>query len=313
VHVVGWDGLGVTVGSGGLLLTGCLQLFVTSMRDMHTQANGQLQKRHRRLSREYPTALVERFEFCYLGGIVRNLIWRMRNCDMNKTIRVMILEDFQSTIDGYHYRLDNEPDIEIVATVSYGHELERTLSENQPIHVLLLDIRVPLSATDKNPYPILHVMPTLLERYPELHILVVSMYTQPVMIQAAKEAGASGYIVKDDRDALSKLSSVIHLVAGGSVFFSREAHEQLLLKSNDSVHLSLRQKQVLSLCAAYPDMTSAEIGEMVGVADTTVRNLLSQIYTRLEVRGRAAAIAKATQVGLVSPVIDVYPLDPSLK
>jgi DNA-binding NarL/FixJ family response regulator len=89
---------------------------------------------------------------------------------MNK-IRVAILDDHQSIIDGYRYRLSNERDIEVVASACYGSDLEPMLSK-QPTDVLLLDIAVPIAEDDLNPYPVLHILPRLLQLYPDLNVLV---------------------------------------------------------------------------------------------------------------------------------------------
>jgi len=64
---------------------------------------------------------------------------------------------------------------------------------------------------------------------------------------------------------------------------------------------TVRQLEVLSLCASYPDATSAELANRLGIANSTFRNLLSEAYLRLDVRNRTSAIAKARQLGLISP------------
>lgn len=70
--------------------------------------------------------------------------------------------------------------------------------------------------------------------------------------------------------------------------------------------LTPRQMQVLSLCAAFPDLSTAQLAEQLEIAPSTLRNLMSESYLRLSVRNRAAAIAKARQLGLITP----YPPDP---
>lgn len=60
---------------------------------------------------------------------------------------------------------------------------------------------------------------------------------------------------------------------------------------------------VLSLCAAYPDKTTADIANDLGVANSTVRNLLSETYQRLNVHSRVSAVTKARQLGMIPPEV----------
>lgn len=218
------------------------------------------------------------------------------------TIRVTILDDHQGIIDGYVYRLSSAPGFEIATTISYGEELEPTLAAH-PTDVLLLDLNVPTSAENPNPYPILHSIPSLLEKYPNLHILVISMYAQRSLIRAVTEAGASGYVLKDDRATIQDLGNVLQSIANGGIYFSQKALQLLLKQKNFSSgeQLSARQLEALSLCASYPDWTSADLAEKMSVSNSTVRNLLSGAYLRLGVHSRPAAVAKARQQGLITP------------
>lgn len=220
---------------------------------------------------------------------------------MNKKTRVTILDDHQNIIDGYVYRLSANPQIEVAATISFGQELEPTLAEH-PTDVLLLDVNVPTSAENPNPYPILYAIPKLLQTYAGLNILVISMYAERGLIRAVMEAGASGYVLKDDQTTAQDLGSVVISIAGGGIYFSQKAHE-LYIKhlSKESGLLSVRQSEALSLCAAYPNYTTAEFANMMTVSNSTVRNLLSTAYLKLNVNSRAAAIARAQQLGLITP------------
>jgi DNA-binding NarL/FixJ family response regulator len=205
-------------------------------------------------------------------------------------------------VDGYLFRLGNLPQIEIVATLAFGGELEPALA-NSTIDVLLLDVGVPVSANDPNPYPILHIIPSLLQRYPNLAILVISMYSDRSMIRAVMEAGASGYILKDDRTAIQELPNIIPSIANGGIYLSEKTRKAILNGNSpaDKLILTDRQLQVLSLCLAYPDATTAELAQKMQISNSTLRNLLSGAYLRLEVHTRAAAIAKARQLGLITP------------
>jgi two-component system nitrate/nitrite response regulator NarL len=229
--------------------------------------------------------------------------------EMNtSTIRVTILDDHQSIIDGYMYRLSNVPGCEVVDTLSYGEDLEPVLASH-PVDVLLLDINVPTSAQNPNPYPILHSIPSLLQRYPKLNILVISMYAERSLIRAVMESGASGYVLKDDREMLKDVGNVVRLIAGGGIYFSQKAYQLMLSQKTvpSGQRLSARQLEALSLCAAYPDWTSAELAEKMAASQSTVRNLLSGAYLRLGVRTRSAAVEKARALGLITPYPEAPP------
>src|ERR1700690_2938420 len=112
---------------------------------------------------------------------------------MPRKIRVTILDNHQSIVDGYLYRLSQKPEIEVVATLAFGGELEATLAEH-PTDVLLLEFNIPNGPMDRDLSPILTLIPKLLQFSPALDILVVSIFADCGLIKAVMEAGASGYI-----------------------------------------------------------------------------------------------------------------------
>jgi DNA-binding NarL/FixJ family response regulator len=224
-------------------------------------------------------------------------------------IRVAILDDHQSALDSYELRLSGNPNIVVVGAANYGNELG-TLLESGPIDVLVLDVGVPNSAEDRNPYPILHLLPHLQKTYPRMAILVISMHDQHALVKAILDAGASGYILKEDRDAIIQLAEVVTLVNTGGVYLSQKLRS---LVSNGEVQtgiplLSPREQEVLSLAAAYPNITTLALAERMHIAPSTVRNLLSKAYKRLHVRNRSAATEKARRLGLIAPHLP----DPSI-
>jgi DNA-binding NarL/FixJ family response regulator len=226
---------------------------------------------------------------------------------MTAKIRVAILENHQGIIDGYQYRLGDTPDIEIVATAVCGEALEPMLAQGS-VDVLLLDVHVPTSPENLNPYPILHLIPRLLQSYPNLTILVISMHTERKLIQAVMETGASGYILKDDRATIRDLASVIRSVASGGIHLSQYAYQQLEkgYSGNKEQLLTPRQLEALSLCAAFPDISTSGLASELFIANSTARNLLSGAYLKLDVRTRTAAIAKARQMGLLPPDVPQF-------
>src|SRR5664280_1334746 len=163
-------------------------------------------------------------------------------------IRVAILDDHQSIIDGFTYRLSMDPEIQIVSTALFGEELEPMIASN-PVDVLILDVSVPNSQEDHNPYPVLHTIPGLLKKYPGLNILVISMFTQRSLIEALINAGICGYILKDDQSSIQQLDKIVRLVANGGIYFSEGATWKSKGGNPDAI-LTPRQLEALSLCAS---------------------------------------------------------------
>ena len=217
-------------------------------------------------------------------------------------VRVAILDDHQSIIDGYIYRLSSTPEIGVVATATHGEELEPLLVKH-PVDVLLLDLSVRTSPENSNPFPILHIIPKLLQKYSNLSILVISMFAEPGLMRSLIEAGVSGYVLKDDQGAFRDLGNIVLSIAHGGIFFSKKAHTLYMQidAMNGGELLTPRQMEVLSLCAAYPDASTSDLAQMMSISNSTVRNLLSNLYFRLGVHSRTAAVEKAREMGLVTP------------
>lgn len=225
---------------------------------------------------------------------------------MKPTVKVVILDDHQGIIDGYIYRLSSARNIEVVATITYGDELEPALEAHLP-DVLVLDVQVPISADNPNPFPVLNILPKILKKYPDLSILVITMHAQPMLVKTILDAGVSGYILKDDRVSIQALASVITMIVEGGIHLSQDVYKVLMQPQTPeySNNLNPRQLEALTLCSAYPDESTAQLAIRMDIEGSTLRNLLSGAYIKLGVRTRAAAIAKAHQMGLIS----INPLD----
>jgi two-component system nitrate/nitrite response regulator NarL len=221
---------------------------------------------------------------------------------MSPTIKVAILEDHQSIIDGYLYRLGESEEIEVVGTAAFGEDLDPLL-QSRPVDVLIMDINVPARPDTTSPFPALFVTRRIIQEYPDINILVISILTQQTLIQALVEIGISGYIFKQDGDSIRQLSNVVTVIANNGIYFSQEAYDKLRLERSSyvSATLTARQLEALSLCAAYPDCSTADIAVKLKVANSTLRNLLSSAYLRLNVGTRSAAIIRLQQLGLIAP------------
>ncbi len=221
---------------------------------------------------------------------------------MEKKIRVAILDDHQSVVDGYIFRLSTNKNIQVVGSARFGSHLDELL-RNGKVDVLLLDISVPTSEEKEDPYPVLNILPQLRQQYPKMAVMIISMHKERPLVRAVMEAGANGYLLKDDHEAILQLAEAVTLVSTGGMFLSKQLG-YIYSKPGpmDAVqNLSKRQLEALSICAAYPEITTEDLAKKMSVAPSTVRNLLSKAYRRLHVRNRTAAISRARQLGLITP------------
>lgn len=137
---------------------------------------------------------------------------------MGTIIRVGILDNYQGAVEVYLKYLAQDSQIEVVGIMQYGEELEPFL-ENVQVDVLILDVQVATALDDPNLYPLLHLIPKLLQQYPRLFVLAISMHNQSTLIKAFIDIGISGYILKDDRTDIQKLDKVIRTIAQGEKYF----------------------------------------------------------------------------------------------
>lgn len=221
---------------------------------------------------------------------------------MTNKIKIGILEDHPAVVAGYKSQLRESPDMEVTWTARFYSEVASNL-ENFSTDILILDASVDNAPEDPNTFPILQAIPALLEEYPEMAILVISMHDRPAFIKAIRRTGANGYILKDDVEANERLDDILLAVADGEIYYSPKAEKLISEPSGGEPLLTKRQVQILSFCASSPHLTTKALADHLDLAPSTIRNHLSEIYFRLGVRRLAPAIAKARRLGIITPEI----------
>lgn len=216
---------------------------------------------------------------------------------MRKIFRIGILEDHIATVMGYKAQLAENANLQVVWTAGYYNEVEQNLSKF-PTDLLILDVGVRISKDSTESYPILHAIPMLLETYPDLQIVVISMHNRPALIKAIKNAGASGYILKDDVASFKRLGTILIDILNQGIYFSPNA-EKLIANTDEIPSLTRRQSEILSLLASNPELKTKALAEKLHIAPSTIRNHLSDIYIKLGVNRLSSAIMQAQYLGLL--------------
>lgn len=208
------------------------------------------------------------------------------------TLRILIADDHTLFRFGLRALLAPEDDLDVIGEATTGDEVVRLAAELHP-DVILMDLNMPgcngIEATRR-----------ILKSSPEFKILVLTMFDDDSVF-AALRAGAHGYILKG-ASGVETLRS-IRAVADGEAIFSPAIARRLQQHFAGSPEaaqafpqLTEREREILSLVAQ--GLNNAAIAGRVYLSPKTVRNMVSTIFSKLQVADRAEAIVRAREAGM---------------
>lgn len=197
-------------------------------------------------------------------------------------ITIIIAEDHQSLIDGIKLSLEFEDDIAVVGEANDGEELIQLVRKKRP-KIVITDIRMPkcdgICATK-----------IIKNEFPEIKVIAFSMFDQTEAIQQMKEAGASGYIMKNS--PLRKLIEAIRAVISNETFFD----DAIVVKdelTKENILLSNREKAILRLIGE--GKTSNEIADVLFISKSTVDTHRKNILKKMNLYGKTDLIRFAVE------------------
>ncbi|MCO6493677.1 MAG: response regulator transcription factor [Phaeodactylibacter sp.] len=205
-------------------------------------------------------------------------------------IKVLLADDHQIIIDGMKAILQQEKDIEIVGEASNGAEVLAFLEKNL-VDVVVLDIEMPETGG-------IEATRIIRKEYPQVKVLILSMYNRKGFILKLMEAGASGYILKEK--SKEELIGAIHNVYRRQPHFSLEVLNKITDPTpvpHNEVELSERELQVLCLIAE--GLTTNEISERLNITENTVKTHRRNLLEKLEVPNDKHLVRYAIKHGLV--------------
>ncbi len=215
-------------------------------------------------------------------------------------IRVLIAEDQELIRQSLEIMLSNKPDIEIVGTAENGREAIRMTRSLRP-EVILMDIRMPeLDGVQ--------CIQIIKENYPDIKIIVLTTFDDDEYVFNALKNGASGYLLKGI--SIGELVEAIRTVAKGGAlinpniaakvfrFFSQMAHADYIIKVNESATADLNKNELKIIQMIGLGMSNKEITDKLKFSEGTVRNYISSVLSKLELRDRTQIAIYAVQSGL---------------
>lgn len=218
---------------------------------------------------------------------------------MSDMIKILLVDDQQLLIDGLKTILGLEADFRVVGTAEHGQAALDMYRELNP-DVVLMDIRMPVldgvEATRR-----------LIAHDPEARVIILTTFDDDEYVFEGLRAGALGYLLKDVSG--DELSQAIRVVSGGGALIEPSVARKVVAEFSRlegpteqagkhlREELTERETEVLALLAQ--GLTNKEISGELYLAEGTVKNYVTSILQKMDVRDRTQAAVQAKDLGLI--------------
>lgn len=213
---------------------------------------------------------------------------------MNELITILLADDHTLFREGLRALFDSVADTAVAGEATTGAEAVHQAEKLQP-DVVLMDIQMP----DMNG---IEATRQIVQTSPHIGVIIVTMFEDDESLFAAMRAGARGYVLKGaDQDEMLR---AIRAVARGEALFGPAIAARLMTFFNRSnppavaifPDLTERELEVLQLLAR--GLSNQEIADRLVISVKTVRNHVSNIFSKLQVVDRVQAVIRARNAGL---------------
>jgi DNA-binding NarL/FixJ family response regulator len=211
------------------------------------------------------------------------------------SLRVLIVDDHPLFRKGMRALVDSLPDTEVVGEAATGEDAVALAATLVP-DVIVMDLQMPGGSG-------LVATRTILNASPHIGILIVTLFDDIESVFTALRAGARGYVLKDAGEAA--MARAIQAVGRGEAIFSPAIATRLIdffsvprpiVSPQAFPELTEREREILTLIAQGHSNT--EIATRLVLSPHTVRNYVSNIFSKLQVADRVQAIIRAREAGL---------------
>ena len=216
---------------------------------------------------------------------------------MSRGIRVVLADDHVLFRQALRHLLETESDVRVVGEADDGATAIELVRQYLP-DVIVLDVSMPaidgISAAQQ-----------LRELYPQLGIIMLTMFAEDAQVIRAIRAGADGYLLKNTESR--RVVEAIRAVARGESIIDPELASKVmnefrrLSDIEDGVNVAgLTDRELALLQLVANGLSNKEIAEKLGLAESTVKNRLSILFQKLDVKDRTQAAIYAMTHGLAA-------------
>ena len=221
-------------------------------------------------------------------------------------IKVLIADDQELIRESLKIVLNTHEDLQVIDTVEDGFGVLDSLKRNIP-DVILMDIRMPRMDG-------VYCTKMVKEAYPDVKIIILTTFDDDDFVLSALKFGASGYLLKGvSMDGLYQ--AILTVVSGGAMInpdiatkvfrlFSKMANTNYAINVNDDNVRELNKPEWKVIQQVGFGLSNKEIAQKLFLSEGTVRNYLSSILSKLELRDRTQLAIWAVQTGQTTKDLD---------
>ena len=221
-------------------------------------------------------------------------------------IKVLIADDQELIRESLKIVLNTHEDLQVIDTVEDGFGVLDSLKRNIP-DVILMDIRMPRMGG-------VYCTKMVKEAYPDVKIIILTTFDDDDFVFSALKFGASGYLLKGvSMDGLYQ--AILTVVSGGAIInpdiatkvfrlFSKMANTNYAINVNDDNVRELNKPEWKVIQQVGFGLSNKEIAQKLFLSEGTVRNYLSSILSKLELRDRTQLAIWAVQTGQTTKDLD---------
>lgn len=207
-------------------------------------------------------------------------------------INIAIVDDHTLFRSGLSSLLSEFDEINVVLEATNGIDLQEKIKSYQNIQLVLMDINMPLMdgyTTTK----------WIKERYPDLHVLALSMFEDEKAIIGMLKAGAGGYLLKESKpsEVLAAIKAIIdkgfyinELVSGRLLFSLKQADTKPIFS----------ERELIFLQHCSSELTYKEIANLMNVSPRTVDNYRESLFAKLNIKSRTGLVVYGIKHQLIT-------------